>query len=343
MILIKNIIFNDFFNAILYNYSMRRVILLIIITIGFIHAIEYKIVNVPKGGRVNVREVPIVNSITKVGTIPSYAVGIKIKDCKYGRDGKEWCYISYPMGARHLDGWVRKYYLAPMGSDFTSNIYIKSFLQNFYKSDEENFLDKLKVFYYTPMQQYFYMRNVNLIQLRTAKVNFYKKWSVRRYNLLSFKILRKKSNYIDVKTVVRWRLKNRYESSSGVDIQKVRLVPTNGEFKVLAIKNLKHIVDTDEIIWKEVNSSTSISSDSNIITRDKQFYIKVGSFFSNPNRNYLEKILQNGFHYIIKEVMQDGAIIKRVYIGPYNTSDEVEKNLKTVREKINRNAYIQSF
>ena len=320
---------------------MRRIILLIIMTIGFINAIEYKIVHVQKGGRVNVREVPIINSITKVGTIPYYAVGIKIRDCKYGSDGKEWCYISYPMGAKHLDGWIRKYYLAPMGSDFTSNIYIKSFLQNFYKSDEENFLDKLKVFYRTPMQQYFYRRNVNLIQLRTAKVNFYKKWSVRRYNLLSFKILVKRVNYIDVKTVVRWRLKNQYESSSGIDIQKVRLIPTNGEFKVLAIKNLQHLVDTDENIADDVNNTLLVPSDIN--RSIKQFYIKVGSFFSTPNKQYLEKISQNGFNYIIKEVTQDGAIIKRVYIGPYSTAKEVEDNLKIVREKINSNAYIQSF
>ena len=312
-------------------------------TIGFINAIEYKIVHVQKGGRVNVREVPIISSITKVGTIPYYAVGIKIKDCKYGSDGKEWCYISYPMGARHLDGWIRRYYLAPMGRDFTSYIYIKSFLKNFYKSDEENFLDKLKVFYQTPMQQYFYRRNVNLIQLRTAKVNFYKKWSVRRYNLLSFKILVKRINYIDVKTVVRWRLKNQYESSTGIDIQKVRLVPTNGEFKVLAIKNLRHIVDeSNDGIGDETNN-TSISSDANITVISKQFYIKVGSFFSSPNKRYLEKISQNGFDYIIKEVIQDGAIIKRVYIGPYSTGKEVQDNLVVVREKINPNAYIQSF
>ncbi len=310
-------------------------------TIGFINAIEYKIVHVQKGGRVNVREVPIINSITKVGTIPYYAVGIKIRDCKYGSDGKEWCYISYPMGAKHLDGWIRKYYLAPMGSDFTSNIYIKSFLQNFYKSDEENFLDKLKVFYRTPMQQYFYRRNVNLIQLRTAKVNFYKKWPIRHYTLLSFKILVKRVNYIDVKTVVRWRLKNQYESSSGIDIQKVRLIPTNGEFKVLAIKNLQHLVDTDENIADDVNNTLLVPSDIN--RSIKQFYIKVGSFFSTPNKQYLEKISQNGFNYIIKEVTQDGAIIKRVYIGPYSTAKEVEDNLKIVREKINSNAYIQSF
>ncbi len=320
---------------------MRRIILLIIMTIGFINAIEYKIVHVQKGGRVNVREVPIINSITKVGTIPYYAVGIKIRDCKYGSDGKEWCYISYPMGAKHLDGWIRKYYLAPMGSDFTSNIYIKSFLQNFYKSDEENFLDKLKVFYRTPMQQYFYRRNVNLIQLRTAKVNFYKKWPIRHYTLLSFKILVKRVNYIDVKTVVRWRLKNQYESSSGIDIQKVRLIPTNGEFKVLAIKNLQHLVDTDENIADDVNNTLLVPSDIN--RSIKQFYIKVGSFFSTPNKQYLEKISQNGFNYIIKEVTQDGAIIKRVYIGPYSTAKEVEDNLKIVREKINSNAYIQSF
>ena len=329
---------------------MRRIILLIIITVGFVNAIEYKIVHVQKGGRVNVREVPIINSITKVGTIPYYAVGIKIKDCKYGIDGKKWCYISYPMGARHLDGWIRKYYLAPMGSDFTSNIYIKSFLQNFYKSDEENFLDKLNLFYQTPMQQYFSKRNVNIIQLRTAKVDFYKKWPIRYYNLLNFEILVKRVNYIDVKTIVKWKLKNQYNSSSGIDIQKVRLIPIDGEFKVLAIKNLRHMLDIkekDEEDEVKENNSTSLDKNRTILPKvkvsDKQFYIKVGSFFATPNRAYLEKILQNGFKYIIKEVTQNSAVIKRVYIGPYSTAKEAQDNLLIIRDKINPNAYIQSF
>ena len=328
----------------MYNFAMKRVILLIIITIGFINATEYRLVHLKKGGRLNVREAPVINSATTVGTIPAYAEGITIRECKYARDGKEWCYISYPMGAEHLDGWVRRHFLAPMGDDTTSYIYIKTFLKNYYLADEENFLDKLKIFYRFPMQQYFYKKNVNLIQLRTLKVAFYKKWSIRRYNLLSVKVLKRRTNYIDVKTVVRWRFKNRISSESGKDIQKVRLVRENNKFKVLAIKNLAHIVDPKEPEVEILDGNETVDENvSSSVNAVKQYYIKVGSFFSKPNENYLLRISQNGFNYIIEYAIQNGDIIKRLYIGPYSSESKAIEMLKDVRVKINKNAYIQSF
>ncbi len=319
---------------------MKRIILLIIITIGFINATEYRLVHLKKGGKLNVREAPVVNSATTVGTIPAYAEGITIRECKYARDGKEWCYISYPMGAEHLDGWVSRYFLAPMKGDSTSYIYIKTFLKNYYLADEENFLDKLKIFYRIPMQQYFHKKNLNLIQLRTLKVTFYKKWSIRRYNLLSVKILKRRENYIDVQTVVRWRLKNREDSESGKDIQKVRLVRENNKFKVLAIKNLKQIIDPKEPEEEVLDSNATVDMN---ISAVKQYYIKVGSFFSKPNENYLLRISQNGFNYIIEDAIQGGDMIKRLYIGPYSSESKAMEILKDVRVKINKNAYIQSF
>jgi hypothetical protein len=318
---------------------MERVILLLIITIEFIYATEYRLIHLKKGGRLNVRDTPIINSATVVGTIPASAVGIKIRECKYARDGKEWCYISYPMGANHLDGWVSKYFLAPMGDDTSSYIYIKTFLKNYYMADEENFLDKLKIFYRFPMQQYFNKKNVNLIQLRTAKVLFYKRWIIRKYKLLGLKILKRGNGYIDVQTVVRWRFQNRDDSQSGKDIHKVRLVRENNQFKVLAIKNLKQIIDPK---LNEDSLDNNMTLDNNK-TIGKQFYIKVGSFLSNPNGEYLFRISQNGFSYHIQDVMQNGDMIKRVYIGPYSTEREAIEMLKEIRVKINKNAYIQSF
>jgi len=324
---------------------MKKIILLLIMTIGLVSATEYRIIHLRKGGRVHVREAPVINSATVVGSIPAYAEGIKIRECKYAKDGKEWCYISYPMGAERLDGWISRYFLAKMKGDSSSYIYIKTFLKNFYMADEENFLDKLKVFYRFPMQQYFYKKNVNLIQLRTKKVSFYKKWSRRRYSLLSVKILKRRSNYIDVRTVVRWRFKNRNDSESGRDIQKVRLVREDNQFKVLAIKNLRHIVNPKPKEEEEVVDSNITVTDTNltIATTGKQFYIKVGSFFSEPNGDYLLRISQNGFNYTIQDAVQDGDMIKRVYIGPYPSEDKAIEILKDIRVKINKNAYIQSF
>jgi len=154
------------------------------------------------------------------------------------------------------------------------------------------------------------------------------------------KILKRRPNYIDVQTTVRWRVKNWKDEETGTDIQKVRLVQDNGQFKVLAIKNLRHIIDP-KVIETEENNDTNLTVPSSNI--GVHFYIKIGSFFSNPNPAYLAKVTQNGFNYIIKDTMQDGREIKRLYIGPYNTEDEARENLSRVRAIINRNAYIQSF
>jgi len=319
---------------------MKKYILLLIITIGLVNAIEYRLTHLKKGRRLNVRMEPIINSKTVVGSLPYNAIGIKIRECKYNRDGQEWCYINYPIGSEHIEGWVSRRFLKPIYASSTSLIYIKNFLKNFYMADEDNFLDKLQVFYKFPMQQYFYKRNLTLMQLRTQKVMFYKKWFKRNFNMTHLKILKRRPNYIDVQTTVRWRVKNWKDEETGTDIQKVRLVQENGQFKVLAIKNLRHIVDP-KVIKPEENNDTNLTVPSSDI--GVHFYIKIGSFFSNPNPAYLDKVTKNGFNYIVKDVVQDGNMIKRLYIGPYNTEDEARENLSRVRAVINRNAYIQSF
>jgi len=319
---------------------MKKYILLLIITIGLVNATEYRLTHLKRGAKLNVRMEPVVNSKTAVGFIPYNAIGITIKECKYNRQGQEWCYINYPIGGEHIEGWVSRRFLEPMYEDSKSLIYIRNFLKNFYIADEENFLDKLQVFYRFPMQQYFYKKNLNLMQLRTQKVMFYKKWFKRNFNMTHLKILKRRTNYIDVQTTVRWRLKNWKDEQSGKDIQKVRLVQDNGQFQVLAIKNLRHFVNP-KVIEAEENNDTNLTvspSDTGV-----HFYIKIGSFFSTPNAEYLAKVTQNGFNYIIKDAMQDGDMIKRLYIGSYNTEDEAIQELSRVRATINRNAYIQSF
>jgi hypothetical protein len=125
---------------------------------------------------------------------------------------------------------------------FASNLYIKNFLKNYYMADEENFLDKLKVFYHFPMQQYMWKKRLNHLQLRSQKVSFYKKWPIRSYNMTYMKILKRRDTYIDIQTTVKWRVKNSKDYESGKDIQKIRLVHNGEQFQVLAIKNLKHTV-----------------------------------------------------------------------------------------------------
>ncbi|SFV56620.1 hypothetical protein MNB_SV-12-1743 [hydrothermal vent metagenome] len=320
---------------------MKKIILLFILTIGLLNATQYRLIHLKKGAKLNIRELPVVNSRTAVGSLPYNAIGITIKECKYNKQGKEWCYVSYPIGGEHIEGWVSRYYLEPMDEWFASKLYIKNFLKNYYMADEENFLDKLKVFYHFPMQQYMWKKRLSHMQLRSKKVSFYKKWPKRSYNMTYMKILKRKDTYIDVQTTVRWRFKNSKDSESGKDIQKIRLVHDGEQFQVLAIKNLKHTVFPKEV---KIEENATVDTNQTIVKTNKKYYIKVGSFFMQPNDEYFLNIGRNGFKYVqIEDKDQDGNIVKRVYIGPYETSEQAMGVLNRVRSIINRNAYIQSF
>jgi hypothetical protein len=320
---------------------MKRIILLSILTIGTLDATEYCLTHLKKGAKLNVREIPEVNARTTVGSIPYNAIGIKIRECRYNTKGKEWCYVSYPMGAEHIEGWVSRRYLKPMDEWFASKRYIKNFLRNYYMADEENFLDKLKVFYRFPMQQYLWKKRVSHMQLRSKKVNFYKKWPNRHYKMSYMKILKRRDSYIDVQTTVRWKFTNKEEYLAGKDIQKIRLVHDGEQFRVLAMKYLKHTVFPQEI---KVEENTTIETNSTIASTKKRYYIKIGSFFMEPNGEYFLNIGRNGFRYVMIENRdQEGNRVKRVFIGPYESEEEAMNNLEKVRNSINKHAYIQSF
>ena len=344
---------------------MNKITILSLMLMGLLDATEYQLVHLKKGGTLNVREVPIVESKTVVGRIPVNGTGIRIKRCKYNESGDEWCYITYPLGGDHLEGWVKRYFLEPMKENTTSKLYITNFLTNYYMADEENFLDKLQVFYSFPMQQYFRKKNISLMQLRSKKVSYYKQWPRRHYQLTYMKILKRNENYIDVQTTVKWRLKGREDEESGKDIQKLRLLPMGNTFKVSALKNLKHtvfpkpkpkpieelnttvpkVLVTQSVTTPKTTSVTTsnIPSVTPNHVRRKKYYIKAGSFFGTIDNGYLSKITNNGFAYMVQKAKQKETVLRRVYIGPFASSEEAKQALGTVRSTINANAYIQSL
>ncbi len=328
---------------------MKNIIILMLLLLGFGHATKYEIVHIKRGKALNVRDTPSLRKSSVVGRLSAYTTDVSVKECLEDKRGEEWCYINVPRGGSHLEGWVNSYYLAPMAktSKF-SRLHIQNFLQNFYLADQENFLDKLQVFYAFPMQQYFRSRNVSLMELRQKKVLFYQKWPKRHYRFTYLKILKRKHNYIDVQTTVRWRVEGHGDYEAGKDIQKVRLVPSGNTFKVLAIKYLRHTVYPKPKPVDE-NSTLVINNEANqtVVPKEepldgKKFYIKAGSFFSEINKDYLSSISKNGFPYMIQKVRQDDKVIRRVFIGPFNSEEAVKKALTVVRAKINEYAYIQT-
>ncbi len=330
---------------------MKNIIVLSLIFTGLIEAAKYEITNIKQGGRLNVRDLPFINRSMVVGKIPANTTNISIRECTELSDGSEWCYIFAPRGASHIEGWVNSYYLKQMSEKiYASKAYIQNFLHNFYMADEENYMDKLQVFYAFPMQRYLWHKNLSLRELRIQKVREYKKWPKRDYRLTYLKILKRKPNYIDVQTTVRWSFKRGEDYEKGKDIQKLRLVPVGNTFKVLALKNLKRIVfpkpkpvvdENSTILMTESNATREVAQKEELVAANK-FYIKSGSFFSEISPSYLKSISDNGFTYMIQKVQQDDRVIRRVFIGPFNSISEATQALVKVRAKINEFAYIQT-
>lgn len=332
---------------------MKKIIILSLILTGLVNAAKYEISHIKRGGTLNVRDVPFVDRSLVVGRVASHTTGISIKECTELPDGSEWCYIKAPRGSSHIEGWVNSYYLKKMTKRAkVSKAHIQNFLHNFYMADEENYMDKLQVFYSFPMQKYLWNKNVSLRDLRIRKVKEYKKWPKRDYRLTYLKILKRKANYIDVQTTVRWSFKKGDEYEKGKDVQKLRLVPTGNTFKVSALKNFKHIVFPkpkpviDENLTlvsnTELNNTEVVASIKQQEIIKNKFYIKAGSFFSKISSDYLRGIKREGFSYMVQKVRQDDKIIRRVFIGPFNSVNDATNSLTIVRAKINEFAYIQT-
>ncbi len=334
---------------------MKNIIILSLILTGLVQAAKYEVSHIKRGGTLNVRDVPFMDKSVVVGKVSSRTTGISIKECTELEDGSEWCYISAPRGASHIEGWVNSYYLKKMTKRAgSSKAHIQNFLHNFYMADEENYMDKLQVFYAFPMQKYLWNKNVSLRDLRIRKVREYKKWPQRDYRLTYLKILKRKENYIDVQTTVRWSFKGHGDYEKGKDIQKLRLVPIGNSFKVSALKNFKHIVFPKPKPVLDVNKTVLLSMEKNttkavtsaikteVAVSKNKFYIKSGSFFSDISPTYLTSITKNGFPYMIQKVQQGDKVVRRVFIGPFDSINQATQALVTVRAKINELAYIQS-
>jgi len=332
---------------------MKKIILITLILTGLIEAAKYEITHIKRGRTLNVRDVPYKSKSVVVDRISFNTKGISIKECTELEDGSEWCYINAPRGASHVEGWVNSYYLKKMTKrERFSKAYITNFLHNFYMADEENYMDKLQVFYAFPMQKYMRHRNVSLMQLRSKKIRFYKKWSKRDYRLTYLKILKRNANYIDVQTTVRWLIKGHDDYEKGKDIQKLRLIPVANTFKVSALKTLRHTVFPKPKPIMDANltlarNGKSIAEPKEEVAPPKaailpnKIYIKSGSFFSEISPTYLQSIHDNRFSYLIQKVRQGDKIIRRVFIGPFNSINEAKEALVIVRAKINEFAYIQ--
>ncbi len=65
------------------------------------------------------------------------------------------------------------------------------------------------------------------------------------------------------------------------------------------------------------------------------YYIQVGSFNTQPSKQFLSVITNNGFQYKLKR--------GKLLIGPYSSDATARRDLARVKSKINKNAFIKHF
>lgn len=71
------------------------------------------------------------------------------------------------------------------------------------------------------------------------------------------------------------------------------------------------------------------------------FYVQVGAFFRfNPDRKFIETIRENNLSYQLFKVTSSDREITKVLIGPFDTRQQAASVIGTIREKINKQAFI---
>ena len=84
---------------------------------------------------------------------------------------------------------------------------------------------------------------------------------------------------------------------------------------------------------KETAPSVSASADAGI-------YIQVGAVATTPEQRVLNDIKSKGFEYKLYKTMVNGNNVTKILIGPYAKGEDAQKALVSIKESLNKNAFI---
>lgn len=77
------------------------------------------------------------------------------------------------------------------------------------------------------------------------------------------------------------------------------------------------------------------------VRKSKQYFIQVASLSKfEPNKKFLATITGNNYKYKIVSKKINGTMIKRIYIGPFESSEAARKELINVHDKISDKAFV---
>lgn len=95
------------------------------------------------------------------------------------------------------------------------------------------------------------------------------------------------------------------------------------------------IAQSDILPVKEIDR-TEIKS-SNV---SNGYYVQVGKFKNNPDKNFLNKIKSQGYTYTIMPISENGKLASKILIGPFKNNTEAHGKLNDVKESIVKEAFI---
>ena len=115
------------------------------------------------------------------------------------------------------------------------------------------------------------------------------------------------------------------------------------EYKAPAKKEWKPLQSKKPISYPQTKSQSKhqTTSGGNAFNTPSGYFVQVGATSrAFPDQNFLNKVRNSGYDYIIHNITVKGKVIKKILVGPYKSRSSASNALGDIKAKINPSAYI---
>jgi len=135
-----------------------------------------------------------------------------------------------------------------------------------------------------------------------------------------------------IKTLKEKEVQKQEEAKGKENVQPTQ--PTKTEpVKTVETKGKEEAPKKEVAKPKEPAPQASASADAGI-------YIQVGAVATNPEQKVLNDIKSKGFDYKLYKTVVNGNNVTKILIGPYAKGEDAQSALVSIRESLNKNAFI---
>lgn len=131
------------------------------------------------------------------------------------------------------------------------------------------------------------------------------------------------------------------EEKSEEIIQKLK-----SEEKVLPDTPVVPKKEVQPIIKKQVTQKPIVTNFSEAVSNVKPtgIFVQIGAFSKEPNKKFMDNILQNGYKYKLYSVEIKEKTYVKVLVGPFNSTAQAKEELPNIKARLNANsAYVIQF